>query len=173
MIFFIEKQKIYWNGGSKLNPFYDLYKFYEDNPDMVGKKFHKNKGDSVDYYFFKPVGFTQIKPKYVFEITDNGTLHGIVEESVEKLVPVSLNSATRTRGVSPHILADKIAYFKEPKKREAHLKQLAEVSNSLKQDCPELLTVSNYILSNDVYLDLETHIKDSVLNRFKKSSLSK
>lgn len=153
-----------------MNPFYDLYKFYEDNTDMLGKKFHKTNGKTTKYYFFKPIGFTQIKPKYVFEITDNGTLHGIVEESVEKLVPVSLKSATRTKAVSPHILADKIAYFKEPKKREAHLKQLAEVSNSLKQDCPELLTVSNYILSNDVYLDLEAYIKASVLNRLKTKS---
>lgn len=153
-----------------MNPFYDLYKFYEDNLDMVGKQFHKKSGKTTKYYFFKPIGFTQIKPKYVFEITDNGTLHGIVEESVEKLVPVSLNSATRTKNVAPHILADKIAYFKEPKKREAHLKQLAEVSNSLKQDCPELLTVSNYILSNDVYLDLEAYIKASVLNRLKTKS---
>lgn len=153
-----------------MNPFYDLYKFYEDNPDMVGKKFHKTGGKGTKYYFFNPVGFTQIKPKYVFEITDNGTLHGIVDESIEKLVPVSLNSATRTSGVSPHILADKIAYFTEPEKKESHLKQLAEVSNSLKQDCPELVTVSNYILSNDVYLDLETHIKASVLSRLKTKS---
>lgn len=153
-----------------MNPFYDLYKFYEDNPDMVGKKFHKAGGKGTKYYFFNPVGFTQIKPKYVFEITDNGTLHGIVDDSIEKLVPVSLNSATRTSGVSPHILADKIAYFTEPEKKEAHLKQLAEVSNSLKQDCPELVTVSNYILSNDVYLDLETHIKASVLSRLKTKS---
>lgn len=153
-----------------MNPFYDLYKFYEDNLDMVGKKFHKKSGKTNKYYFFTPVGFTQIKPKYVFEITDNGTLHGIVEETIEKLVPVSLKSATRTSDVNPHILADKISYFKEPERKEAHLKQLAEVSNSLKQDCPELLTVSNYILSNDVYLDLETYIKASVLNRLKTKS---
>lgn len=153
-----------------MNPFYDLYKFYEDNLDMVGKKFHKKSGKTTKYYFFTPVGFTQIKPKYVFEITDNGTLHGIVEETIEKLVPVSLKSSTRTSDVNPHILADKISYFKEPEKKEAHLKQLAEVSNALKQDCPELLAVSNYILSNDVYLDLETYIKDSVLNRLKTKS---
>lgn len=156
-----------------MNPFYDLYKFYEDNTSILGKKFQKavgKDGKDTKYYFFKPIGFTQIKPKYVFEITDSGTLHGIVDESVEKLVPVSLKSATRSSNIAPHILSDKVAYFKEPNKKGAYLNQAVEVTNLLKQDCPELVTVFNYILSNDVYLDLETHIKATVLNRLKTKS---
>lgn len=153
-----------------MNPFYDLYNFYEQNTKLVGKKFQKEIKSEKINYFFNPIGFTKISPKYVFEITDEGTLSGVYRENNNILAPMSLTSNIRTNDNNPHILFDKIEYFNVEDRKEKYLEQLKNVKTAMNGLSKEFDIISDYILKDTVYSDLKKFIPQLVKSGLKEDS---
>lgn len=143
----------------------DLKDVYDNNEHLVGKEELRGKDLDIPYMLL-PIFHKTQKAHVEVTLSENGEFVGAtVLDNGTTVIPVTLDSASRTSGISPHSIHDKLIYLdknyqnylKESKTKDAyHTAYMENLRKWIDSEYshPFLKSVYEYLLSGKLIEDL-------------------